>query len=98
MPTIHIGVSVLRKPLPTEDTARAFLQDTYQYPESGIAHRYKRLRISVRQGQKLKSRLISENLISETLETTFHGSLRRIRLTEKGKVILFDPAKHLPQA
>ncbi|GAI68660.1 unnamed protein product, partial [marine sediment metagenome] len=32
-----------------------FLKDIQQYPKSGIAERYKRLEISVRQGQKLKA-------------------------------------------
>ena len=62
-----------------------FLQDVFSHPESGIAGRYKRLGISVRQGQKLKVRLVEEGFILETLETTRTGSIRVIRLTEKGE-------------
>jgi DNA helicase HerA-like ATPase len=97
-PTMPLKTSQKLNTSLSDDQAMLFLQDVKDYPESGIAQRYKRLALSVRQGQKLKSRLISENLISETLETTFHGTLRRIRLTEKGETILSDPAKHLSQA
>jgi hypothetical protein len=62
-----------------------FLQDVLSHPESGIAGRYKRLGISVRQGQKLKVRLVEEGFILETLETTRTGSIRVVRLTEKGE-------------
>jgi hypothetical protein len=61
--------------------AMAFLHDVAEFPESGVANRYKRLGISVRQGQKLKARLVEEGLIEEALETTESGSLRVIRLT-----------------
>lgn len=62
-----------------------FLQDVLSHPESGIAGRYKRLGISVRQGQKLKARLVAEGFVLEMLETIRTGSMRVIRLTEKGE-------------
>ena len=58
------------------------------HPESGIAQRYKRLGISVRQGEKWKGRLVRGTWIAEAKETTRTGSIRRIRLTEKGRGIL----------
>ena len=65
-----------------------FLFDVQQYPDSGIADRYKRLGMSVRQGQKLKAYLIKSGLITEAREHTHTGRLNRIRLTEKGKAFL----------
>lgn len=66
----------------------AFLQDINKYPDSGIAGRYKRLGISVRQGQKLKVKLLKEELIQEQTETTKVGRLKVIELTQKGHGIL----------
>ncbi|MBE7559493.1 ATP-binding protein [bacterium] len=65
------------------------LHDIEEYPESGIAGRYKRLSISVRQGEKLRARLAKEGLITDTKEQTQTGSIRRIRLTEKGRTNQF---------
>ena len=62
-----------------------FLRDVKDYPESGVAVRYKRLGISVRQGQKLKARLAQDGKIEEHEERTPTGRIRVIRLTEQGK-------------
>ena len=61
-----------------------FLTDVASYPESGVAARYKRLGISVRQGQRLKAYLVAGELIEEEETRTSSGKLVRIRLTEKG--------------
>jgi len=66
----------------------AFLRDVQEYPDSGIAARYKRLGLSVRQGQKLKIRALQQSLIQETIETTRTGRLIIICLTEKGHQML----------
>jgi len=68
----------------------AFLRDVQDNPESGIAARYKRLGLSVRQGQKLKVRALQQLLIDETTETTKTGRLNVIQLTGKGKAFLSD--------
>jgi len=65
----------------------AFLKDVQEYPNSGIAARYKRLNLSVRQGQKLKAILIEQGLIEEHLDTTNKGRLSIIHLTQKGKAL-----------
>ena len=70
------------------DNQLAFLKDVEEYPESGIAARYKRIGISVRQGQKLKEKLLQQGLIEESEETTKTGRLRVISLTEKGKALM----------
>lgn len=70
-----------------ENTKIAFLKDVQEYPDSGIAARYKRLGLSVRQGQKMKAKLLEDGLIEEHQETTKTGRLRVIRLTEKGKTL-----------
>jgi len=70
------------------DLDKAFLLDVASYPESGIAARYKRMAISVRQGQKLKAQLVSAGLIEESEEHTKTGRIRKIRLTEKGRHFL----------
>lgn len=66
----------------------AFLKDVVDYPDSGVAARYKRLGLSGRQGQRLKTRLLDQGLIEEQLGTTPAGRLMTIRLTEQGKQLL----------
>ena len=69
-----------------------FFADVAAYPESGVAERYKRLGLSVRQGQKLKAWLIHQDLIQEVREHTRFGRLNRIRLTGKGRLVLNQSA------
>jgi hypothetical protein len=54
----------------------AFLRDVKDNPDSGIAARYKRLGLSVRQGQKLKDQALQQSLIEETIEATKTGRLK----------------------
>jgi len=61
-----------------------FVIDVQTYPQSGIAERYKRMGLSVRQGQKLKTLLRAEGWINEELQLTSRGKVRVIRLTEQG--------------
>lgn len=72
----------------TRDNEIAFLKDVQQNPESGIAARYKRLGLSVRQGQKLKTKLSEDDLIEERQETTKNGRLIIVQLTGKGWQVL----------
>lgn len=72
----------------SENLEMGFLRDINQYPESGIAQRYKRLGISVRQGQKLKSKIFNGGLIEESIQTTKTGRIKVIKLTEKAKVFV----------
>jgi predicted transcriptional regulator len=65
-----------------------FLKDVQEYPDSGIAARYKRLGLSVRQGQKVKVRLLEQGLIEENEEMTRTGRLKAINLTKKGEALL----------
>lgn len=65
---------------------QALLDDVAAFPDGGVAERYKRLGLSVRQGQKLKDALVKEGLIQEQLEITANGKLRVIRLSEKGRL------------
>jgi hypothetical protein len=65
------------------DLEQLFLQDVREYPESGIGERYRRLGISVRQGQRLKAELVEKGLIEEAEKKTKTGRLRVIRLTGK---------------
>ncbi len=62
----------------------AFLRDVQENPDSGVAARYKRLGLSVRQGQRLKAELLSDGMIEEYQGTTKSGRLTTIRITEKG--------------
>lgn len=62
-----------------------FLKDVEEHPDSGVAARYERLGLSVRQGQKLIERLFETSLIEQQLDTTKTGRMRVIRLTENGK-------------
>jgi hypothetical protein len=67
---------------------QAFLRDVQDNPDSGIAQRYKRLGLSVRQGQKLKQTEIQKGLIQESTETTSEGRLKLLCLTFQGTSIL----------
>ena len=62
----------------------AFLKDVNEYPDSGIANRYKRLAISVRQGQKIKAKTLEKGLVEEHDKATETGRLKVVSLTEKG--------------
>jgi hypothetical protein len=66
------------------DEQRAFLTDIQQYPESGVAARYERLGLSVRQGQRLLEKLLEQGLIEQRTERTKTGRRRTIQLTHKG--------------
>jgi hypothetical protein len=65
-----------------------FLRDVSRYPDSGIAERYKRLGLSVRQGQRQKQALIDQRLIMEEVEVTHTAKRRVVRLTDQGRLIL----------
>ena len=67
-----------------------FLRDVQAHPDSGIAARYKRLGISVRQGQKIKAYLAADGLIDEQEIRIPTGRVLRIRLNEKGWQFLID--------
>lgn len=62
-----------------------FLKDVQEYPDSGIAARYKRLGITVKQGQELKAKLSQDGLIEEHKEITRTGRRTTIVLTEKAQ-------------
>ena len=70
------------------ETEIAFLNDVQEHPDSGVAARYERLGLSVRQGQRLIEKLFDEGLIEQELETTKTGRVRVICLTEKGRNLL----------
>ena len=91
VPTTALSNGQTRCPLAEEQQRSletGFLQDVQTHPDSGIAARYKRLGISVRQGQKIKAYLASGGLIEEEETRTPTGRLRVIRLTDKGKQFL----------
>ena len=72
----------------TKNVDMDFIRDIQSHPDSGIAARYKRLGLSVRQGQKIKARLLDQGLIEEYHKTTDRGRLSIVRTTEKGKHII----------
>jgi len=74
-------------------TSMAFLADVRDYPESGVAARYRRLGLSVRQGQKLKDKLVQQGLIQEHDEHTPTGRIKVVRLTEKGELAMSEHDK-----
>ncbi len=76
-----------------DDIILALLWDIKQFPASGIAARYKRLGISVRQGQKLKEQTAQQGLIEEVAEITKSGRIRIFKLTEEGKAVLANTKK-----
>ncbi|MHC4187762.1 MAG: hypothetical protein ACYSRQ_06170 [Planctomycetota bacterium] len=76
-----------------ENLEIAFLRDVKDHPDGGIAVRYKRLGLSVRQGQKLKAKLLEKGLIEEHQETTKTGRLTVIHLTDRGKKLILKTAE-----
>ena len=80
----------LRDQLATDEESLGirFLKDVAAYPDSGIAARYKRTGVSVRQGMKVKAYLAAEELIEEQEMRTSTGKLIAIRLTEKARQLL----------
>ena len=88
-PTETVSVASPSKAVQSpEGPGLAFLLDIREYPESGIAERYRRLSLSVRQGQKLKKRLMEEGLLLDHVESTQTGRIRIVRLTEQGGQLL----------
>ncbi len=71
-----------------EPAAVAFLQDIKDNPQSGIAARYKRLSISVRQGQKIKEKLLEKALIQQAKQKTETGRINMLKITQKAVDIL----------
>ncbi len=82
--------------MPAEKTApdfqQAFVMDILKQPDSGIAQRYKRLGISVRQGQKIKDRLCREKWIQESEEITAMGRKKILSLLPKAQEFLSIPS------
>jgi hypothetical protein len=76
------------KTVESPDNEISFLKDVQEYPESGVAARYKRIGVSVRQGQKLKAKLLEQGLIKEEQEITKIGRLTIISLTQKANALL----------
>ena len=91
LPNIHEKAAASNPENESEDDfILAFLWDIKQFPASGIAARYKRLGISVRQGQNLKTKAVQNKLIEEAVENTVTGRRRLVRLTTKGKMGLSE--------
>jgi len=89
LPTNTEGDSTMSKKADlAKNMVMAFLRDVKDYPDSGIAARYKRLGLSVRQGQKLKTKALELSLIDEQAEVTRTGRQTLTQLTEKGKTVL----------
>ena len=79
---------LVSEPKNKDELLFAFLKDIQQYPNSGIAQRYKRLETSVRQGQNIKAKVLSQGLIEEQTQTTKTGRIKVIRLTKKAATLL----------
>jgi hypothetical protein len=77
------GIAMDSELIRSADNQLGFLKDVHEYPDSGIAARYKRLGLSVRQGQKLIAKLLEQGLIEQHQETTKTGRMKVVRLTEK---------------
>lgn len=86
----QVTVEVAKKLKSIDDSVLAFLKDIQQHPDSGIAERYKRLEISVRQGQKLKIKTLEKGLVEESTRTIKTGRLKVIQLTQKGRAVLSE--------
>jgi hypothetical protein len=72
------------------DLILSFLEDIQTHPDSGIANRYRRLNLSVRQGQKLKTQVLEKGLTTEHTGSTPTGRIKLIHLTDKAKALLAE--------
>ena len=66
------------------------LIDIFENPLSGIAQRYKRLKINPRYGNRYKKQLISEGCIQPRKVVTDEFRTLLFDLTQKGRLILHD--------
>lgn len=81
-------ITSVANPQNTDDSVLAFLKDIQAYPDSGIAQRYKRLNISVRQGQKLKEIAIKSGFVNESTKITTNGRLKVLQLSTLGAKVI----------
>jgi len=65
------------------DEEEAFLHDVKKYPESGVVQRYRRLHVSVRHGNELRTMLLHKGMIVESDVTTAMGRKKVTRLITK---------------
>jgi hypothetical protein len=86
METVTLSASLSDEPAQPQIESRllSLLQDIASNPQSGVADRYKRLGISVRQGQKLKQEAIGLEFIEQSTQNTAAGRIIALKLTEKG--------------
>jgi hypothetical protein len=82
----RLGRALLGGTATAPSPEQAFLLDVAEFPDSGVAERYKRLGLSVRQGQKLKAGAVTKKLIQEETVINHRGKLHVIRLTEEGRL------------
>ena len=85
---MHYSLFLVSESKSKDELLQAFLDDIRQYPDSGIAQRYKRLETSVRQGQKIKAKALNQGLIEEQIQTTKTGRIKVISLTKKAETLL----------
>ena len=83
-----LPVTVEESTSASDDPMIQLLRDIQDYPDSGIAARYRRLGLSVRQGQKLKAKALELSFACERAETTRTGRQTLTQLTQKGKAVL----------
>ena len=88
LPGSQLESVLVSEPNNKDETLFAFLKDIQQYPDSGIAQRYKRLNISVRQGQNIKTKALNQGLIKEQIQTTKTWRIKVISLTKKSETLL----------
>ena len=72
------------------ETEMAFLKDVALVPNCGVVARYTRLKLSGRQGDKVKRSLIDLGLVEEIETLTPSGRKKVLRLTERGMSVLAE--------
>ena len=88
LPENLLESTLVPEPKNKDEPLFAFLKDIQQYPDSGIAQRYKHLDISVRQGQNIKAKALNQGLIEEQIQTTKTGRIKVINLTKTADALL----------
>ena len=80
-----------------DEAETTFLRDVADYPDGGVAERYKRLGLSVRAGERIKRTLAKAGLIHEEVQTNARGKLRVIRLTEQARLKVEPDGQTAPE-
>ena len=90
VPKSSANIEVKKNKYPLNVSPNKLLEDIFLNPFSSATHRYKRLRLNPKYGNKYKNQLTSEGCIIPKKIITGKGWITLFDLTQKGKAVLRD--------